>query len=60
MMHRPFADIGYLHVLDWYMHRERLRLMLHNTIKPHLSHLAVNDFDITTERREGWTYDHNL
>lgn len=49
-MPSPKADIGYLHVIDYYMYQAV------KDIKPRFPNQAEIEFDISTEQNEGWAY----
>ena len=59
-------DIGHLHVIDYYLHhalvlQRPIFLSSHlrpygDTCRPIDLEQTITDFDIATERREGWAY----
>jgi hypothetical protein len=52
---RNLHDIGYLHVIDWYLYQATKAIKA--STSPRSGFLTPSyDFDIETEQREGWTY----
>jgi len=49
-------DIGNLHVIDYYLHRQFVQDRLKKKGRWRGT-ASATDFDIETEQREGWAYD---
>ena len=57
-MHNP-NDIGNLHIVDYYLHHAIvLQKPIYLARRSRATVVFEPDFDIETERREGWAYDH--